>query len=990
MTLRLMTLGCVALERDGVRLAGRATQRRRLALLLLLASGRDRGVSRDKLLAYLWPELDAEHGRASLSQTVYWLRRELGNEAIVGGIDELSLGVGVLTTDLAEFENAISAENFDRALELYRGPFGDGLFIGGAPEFEHWLDQERRRLAVAWANAMEAVARQAANRGEHSRAAGHWRTLVAADPLNSRLALCLMSALDAVGERAAAIRHAETHSALLRSEMEIEPDPAVVAFVERLRAMEVRAVVAESPPELPSLQPMHPVPDSVRPGGIPSRRRRVSRPAVLLGLLLFTAAVGVMWRTGASRQHGTAAAMRVAVLPFSVHGEAQASFLREAMVDLLAANLNGIGDYRTVEPRAVLDFLSNAEASAGQPASMAIGERFGATHYVIGDIVAAGDRLRIHAALYPTGAPQVPLVEARSEGPAAELFRLTDEISGQLLALTGRRPAFRASALAAATTKSLPALRAYLEGERELRGNAGPRAADLFHQATVEDTTFGWAYYRLAETLMQWPSDWGSKYQAAARAAQFSTGFPRAERLLFVGLSHLIAGAATSAEDEFRMLVAEDPDNVEGWFGLGYTLYLYNYVRGRSTQDAREPFERALALDPEHSGALNGLATLALLARDYPRWSALDQRLSALNRRYSVDSLEEPDLANRVTRAFVRGDADDRRRIYDELRRTPENSLYLAHRTLSIYTDSLEAAEWVARWIADSGHQPHARAWARRELAHHALYRGKWREAKLALEVVTPGWAFSAQVREALWSLFPFVPASSADLQSMRHVLLNTVLPPMNFAATAVAATPYHDLDVPFALDSSRAVSIRYVIALIDARLGDSTAANRAARALEALPGPPVVAKLAKDFAFGVRAEVARAGGRPREALEWLEKISPEFPNDALANSPFFSEDYSRYVRAELLFELGRYEEALAWYGSHVEVYEQGRLFEAHSHYRRGQIYERLGKPQEAAKHYRAFVTIWKDCDPELQPLVAAAEQRLQTLRLVGGADTPL
>jgi DNA-binding SARP family transcriptional activator/Flp pilus assembly protein TadD/TolB-like protein len=980
MTLRLRTLGCVALERDGIRLAGRATQRRRLALLLLLAAGRDRGVSRDKLLAYLWPELDAEHGRASLSQTVYWLRRELGNESIVGGIDDLSLSAAALTTDLAEFEDAIAAENLDRAVELYGGPFGEGLFIGGAPEFEHWLDQERHRLAVAWANAVEGLARQAANRGDHSRAAGHWRTLVAADPLNSRLALSLMTAMEAAGERAAAIRHAEAHSALLRSELDIEPDPAVVAFVERLRATDSKAGVAALPPELPPPQTILPAPDAAPRGPAPFRTRPGIRPAVFLGLLLVSAAAGVMWRNGASRQGGTEGAMRIAVLPFSVHGETQASFLREAMVDLLAANLNGIGDYRTVEPRAVLDLLSKTQASAGSQAGTAVGERFGATHFVIGDIVAAGDRLRMHAALYRTGAPEVALVEARSEGPAAELFRLTDEISGQLLSLTGRRPAFRASALAAATTKSLPALRTYLEGERELRGNAGPRAADLFHQATVEDTTFGWAYYRLAETLMQWPSDWGSKYQAAARAAQFSTGLPRAERLLFIGLSHLIAGAAASAEDEFRMLVAEDPDNVEGWFGLGYTLYLYNYVRGRSTQDAREPFERALALDPEHSGALNGLATLALLARDYPRWSALDQRLSALNRRYSVDSLEEADLANRVTGAFVRGDAAARRRIYDELRRTPENSLYMAHRTLSIYTDSLEAAEWVARWIADSGHQPHARAWARRELAHHALHRGKWREAKRALEAVTPGWAFSSRVREALWSLFPFVPASPSELRSSREALRNTALPPMNFAATSIAATHYPALDVPFALDSSRAVTALYVMALIDARLGDSAAAARAVRALEAVPGPPVVAKLAKDLALGVRAEAARAEGRPGEALEWLEKISPEFPNDALANSPFFSEDYSRYLRAELLFELGRNEEALAWYGSHVEVYEQGRLFEAHSHYRRGQIYERMGNRAQAARHYRAFVTIWKDCDPELRPMVADAEQRLQVL----------
>ena len=76
---RLRTFGSIAIERDGLPLAGRATQRRRLALLALLASAGPRGVRRDKLLAYLWPESDAEQGRHSLSQTLYSLRQELGS-----------------------------------------------------------------------------------------------------------------------------------------------------------------------------------------------------------------------------------------------------------------------------------------------------------------------------------------------------------------------------------------------------------------------------------------------------------------------------------------------------------------------------------------------------------------------------------------------------------------------------------------------------------------------------------------------------------------------------------------------------------------------------------------------------------------------------------------------------------------------------------------------------------------------------------------------
>ncbi len=44
-------------------LAGRAAHRKRLALLALLATAPSRSLSRDKLVALLWPEHDGEHAR---------------------------------------------------------------------------------------------------------------------------------------------------------------------------------------------------------------------------------------------------------------------------------------------------------------------------------------------------------------------------------------------------------------------------------------------------------------------------------------------------------------------------------------------------------------------------------------------------------------------------------------------------------------------------------------------------------------------------------------------------------------------------------------------------------------------------------------------------------------------------------------------------------------------------------------------------------------
>src|SRR5947199_192891 len=72
----LRTFGGLSLEANGAPCAGAAAQRKTLALLALLAR-HPRGLSRDKLIAYLWSETDAERGRSLLRQACYALRRDL-------------------------------------------------------------------------------------------------------------------------------------------------------------------------------------------------------------------------------------------------------------------------------------------------------------------------------------------------------------------------------------------------------------------------------------------------------------------------------------------------------------------------------------------------------------------------------------------------------------------------------------------------------------------------------------------------------------------------------------------------------------------------------------------------------------------------------------------------------------------------------------------------------------------------------------------------
>jgi DNA-binding SARP family transcriptional activator len=134
-------------------IGGLTANRRPLALLALLAVNGGRGLSRDRIIALLWPESDAERGRNSLSQVMSLLRRELAADDILLGTAELRLNTDVLACDVLEFEQRLAADDLEAATRLYTGPFLDGAFLKNTPEFERWVDHERSRLQHVQAEA---------------------------------------------------------------------------------------------------------------------------------------------------------------------------------------------------------------------------------------------------------------------------------------------------------------------------------------------------------------------------------------------------------------------------------------------------------------------------------------------------------------------------------------------------------------------------------------------------------------------------------------------------------------------------------------------------------------------------------------------------------------------------------------------------------------------------------------------------------------------
>lgn len=243
--LRLSALGIPRVVRRGEELSAFARQPLRTALLFYLAvEGR---TTRSTLVTVLWPERDESRGRHALSQTLYELRQELGDEVIRTVGEELRIEPGV-EVDVREFEEAVEAEEFGRASDLYRGLFLEGAHLCDSREFEGWVDRTRARLArlhrVAQRERIAALVAGGELR-EALEAARKWASL---EPLDDEAQHALIELLARTGSRIEALRRYEAYRERLHEELEVEPLDETRELVTRIRDGAVGSGVGEDEP----------------------------------------------------------------------------------------------------------------------------------------------------------------------------------------------------------------------------------------------------------------------------------------------------------------------------------------------------------------------------------------------------------------------------------------------------------------------------------------------------------------------------------------------------------------------------------------------------------------------------------------------------------------------------------------------------------------------------------------------------------------------
>lgn len=692
------------------------------------------------------------------------------------------------------------------------------------------------------------------------------------------------------------------------------------------------------------------------PGG--NTRRILFNRIAVVGAIAVLAIAGGAFIVFGGHGSGEVNPDAIAVLPFTVRGGHEVDVLAEGMVELLGTKLDGVGDMRTTDPRVVLRL---ADRRAGPADVEGLVRRLGVGHYVLGNILEFGGTLRLEAGVYATRQPDQALATASVEGPDTSFLGLVDDLAAQLLTAGKLAPPGRMPRIAALTTESLPALKAFLEAERAIRETRFADAIPLLERAVETDSAFALAYYRMA--VAAWWEERGALLaEAMDGALRHADRLGERDRALVEAFAAARAGRDAEAERRYRRIVQSHPDDVEAWYELAEVIIHRGYLLGYSPVDSRDAFEHAVALDPGHGSSLFHLSNIA---------AGLGERatLDSLTRALRGREGGKRDLTVEAQWAFAVGDSAAMARSLEafEAGKTEVSAAFFA---------MLGAHDIAAiRSIGDAamqGAEPAIRPFIAVTTAKELVRFGHRDEALDVLERVEARSPEPDPVFRVHLAVQPFLYTPPAELERIRERL--RAWNPGPVQTSGVSWNPFRPHE------ALRPHARIYLLALVENRLGHPDTALRLADELERMDGVDRVRVLCADLARHVRGQVALEEGRAEEALTTIEAASfwEASPWDERV-SPLFSHMASLMLRADALQELGRYREAIRWYRALATGGTEAQ-YGAYAHYRSAQAYEALGEPGRAAMHYAEFARLWADADPELQPLVSHVQARLAAL----------
>ncbi|HKY96772.1 MAG TPA: protein kinase [Gemmatimonadaceae bacterium] len=353
----------------------------------------------------------------------------------------------------------------------------------------------------------------------------------------------------------------------------------------------------------PQRAPVH-APTQKRKAAPPPPPQRSNKRIIypIAAVALIGAAVYAVSKFGGPRQ--VEETVTIAIAPFNAP-TAELALWREGMVDVLARNLDGAGPLRTISPTIS---IKGFPAVGNRQAATMLARRTNAEYAIFGTIVGSSrDSVRVRVSLVDIAKDVMTDGEIRDatvEAAAGQVTRWALDELGK----THRIGAVRQSSFG---SKSIDAMRAFLQGEQFFRRTSWDSAGISYQRAISFDPSFAVALRRAAQVagFQKNVSD-SAATSLSLRAGRANTGQSRRDSLLILADSLSAALSLMSLDtldwNKARRLfstvndaAARYPDDPEVWYAVGEARFHYGFGSPVNVTEPEtlEAFDRAIALD---------------------------------------------------------------------------------------------------------------------------------------------------------------------------------------------------------------------------------------------------------------------------------------------------------------------------------------------------------------------------------------------------------
>lgn len=721
------------------------------------------------------------------------------------------------------------------------------------------------------------------------------------------------------------------------------------------------------------------------------------------------------------------------VAPFEVQtGDRSLDWLHEGSVNMMTLALSQWTDLQVVDYERSLDLLRSDKLDEKKRIALDearnVARRAGAGVVVTGQVTTSPDSMIVIARTYnvATGAK---IDEAHSAVRLGEDPRSVFQmIAGELLDLVGG-PKITVE-LTKATTSSVDAYRAYLEGVRSLNAWRLAEADSLLVHAIELDSTFALAYYKRAVAL-GWINapDRAQHILASQKAVDYKSRLPQRLQEIVVANNDLAKAFVAKGDDARKLfedaskrlaqLVKSDSLDSEAWYGLADAQFHEATQTGIANGDSiarllnqsQRNFRKAIAIDSTNHLAYQHLVGIYQMASYNNNFLWLDgdtlrnvttAQIPSIGTEKLLAMREAAKAKSREAAAGWLSADPDARQAYRSLSDAymalgkSDSAIAVLERANNRASSSSPVTPYRVAMLRLMSDDPKAVTTLREAVKKYPVDSLKARGESDRLMGLIGSISVAGSAGAA--GLMDSIVRMTVQTDSM---MFNSGTP-TEYAVGFYATGMRMGMGLPTS-DAERKGLMRGV----EGMSGNQSPMLAQMRA-QSLAVPYVAFLATRDPAFAAAArkwstqnnQANSAQAQPLPELSALEaiwkgdtaaaaKIVGQFPSvDSVKKGQIGMAGLRLFARAKAAEGVGDLRTAVGMYEAidpkrfaTIGMVEPGFATYARSFYERGKLYEKLGEPAKAVAAFEEFIKRWGNADAPLQPMVAEAKSSIARLK---------